>query len=40
MTRAAYLRDAPALRSLGAEQVATAEGEVALALTELILQPD
>jgi CPA2 family monovalent cation:H+ antiporter-2 len=38
LARAAYLRDVPALRSLGAEQVATAEGEVALALTELILQ--
>jgi CPA2 family monovalent cation:H+ antiporter-2 len=36
--RAAYLRDVPGLHNLGAEGVVTAEGEVGLALTEMILQ--
>lgn len=38
LARAAYLRELPALRALGAERVVSAEGEVGLALTELILQ--
>jgi CPA2 family monovalent cation:H+ antiporter-2 len=32
-----YLRDLPGLRSAGADEVVSAEGEVGLALTELIL---
>jgi CPA2 family monovalent cation:H+ antiporter-2 len=38
LARAVYLRDVPALRNLGAEGVVPAEGQVALGLTELILQ--
>ncbi len=37
LARAAYLRELPALRQAGAEAVVSAEGEVALALTEIIL---
>jgi CPA2 family monovalent cation:H+ antiporter-2 len=36
--RGAYLRDVPALRSAGAEQVFSGEGEVALAMTEAVLR--
>ena len=38
LARASYLRDLPALRDAGAEIVVSSEGEVALALTEMILQ--
>ncbi len=38
LARAPYLRDVPGLRDAGAETVVSAEGEVALALTEMILQ--
>ena len=38
LARALYLRDLPSLRSAGAEGVISAEGEVGLALTEMILQ--
>jgi len=38
LARALYLRDLPALRNAGAEGVVSAEGEVGLALTEMILQ--
>jgi CPA2 family monovalent cation:H+ antiporter-2 len=38
LARAPYLRDLPALREAGAEGVVSAEGEVGLALTEMILQ--
>jgi K+:H+ antiporter len=38
LARALYLRDLAALRNAGAEGVVSAEGEVALALTEMILQ--
>jgi CPA2 family monovalent cation:H+ antiporter-2 len=38
LARALYLRDLPGLRSAGAEGVVSAEGEVGLALTEMILQ--
>ena len=37
LARAPYLRDLPPLREAGAETVVSAEGEVALALTEMIL---
>ena len=37
LARALYLRDVPPLRSAGAESVVSAEGEVALALTESLL---
>jgi CPA2 family monovalent cation:H+ antiporter-2 len=37
LARAQYLRDLPELRKAGADQVFTGEGEVALALTESIL---
>ena len=37
LARAAYLRDLPALRTVGADIIFTGEGEVALALTEAIL---
>ena len=36
--RAAYLRDIPALKAAGAQQVFSGEGEVALAMTEAVLQ--
>jgi CPA2 family monovalent cation:H+ antiporter-2 len=36
--RGAYLRDVPKLRSAGAEQVFSGEGEVALAMTEAVLR--
>ncbi len=36
--RGAYLRDVPELRSAGAEQVFSGEGEVALAMTEAVLR--
>jgi CPA2 family monovalent cation:H+ antiporter-2 len=36
--RGGYLRDVPALRSAGAEQVFSGEGEVALAMTEAVLR--
>ena len=36
--RSAYLRDVPALREAGAEQVFAGEGEVALAMTEAVLR--
>ena len=36
--RSAYLRDVPALKSAGAEQVFAGEGEVALAMTEAVLR--
>jgi CPA2 family monovalent cation:H+ antiporter-2 len=36
--RSAYLRDVPALRQEGAEQVFSGEGEVALAMTEAVLR--
>jgi CPA2 family monovalent cation:H+ antiporter-2 len=36
--RSAYLRDVPALRNAGAEQVFAGEGEVALAMTEAVLR--
>jgi CPA2 family monovalent cation:H+ antiporter-2 len=36
--RSMYLRDVPALRTAGAEQVFSGEGEVALAMTEAVLQ--
>jgi CPA2 family monovalent cation:H+ antiporter-2 len=36
--RSAYLRDVPALRDAGAEQVFAGEGEVALAMTEAVLR--
>jgi CPA2 family monovalent cation:H+ antiporter-2 len=38
LARAPYLRDLPALRQAGAEDVVSSEGEVGLALTEMILQ--
>ena len=38
LARAAYLRDLPALTQAGAEAVVSAEGEVGLALTEIMLQ--
>ena len=38
LARAAYLRDIPELRKAGADRIVTGEGEVALALTEEILQ--
>jgi CPA2 family monovalent cation:H+ antiporter-2 len=38
LARAAYLRDLPELRTAGADVVFSGEGEVALALTEAILQ--
>jgi K+:H+ antiporter len=38
LARAPYLRDLADLYSAGADEVLTAEGEVALALTETILQ--
>jgi len=38
LARALYLRDLPSLRTAGAEGVVSAEGEVGLALTEMILQ--
>jgi CPA2 family monovalent cation:H+ antiporter-2 len=37
LARAPYLRDLPALRRAGAEDIVSAEGEVGLALTEMIL---
>jgi CPA2 family monovalent cation:H+ antiporter-2 len=37
LARASYLRDVPALRDTGADVIVSAEGEVALALTEMIL---
>ena len=37
LARAQYLRDLPDLRSAGADEVFTGEGEVALSLTESIL---
>jgi CPA2 family monovalent cation:H+ antiporter-2 len=37
LARAPYLRDLPALRQAGAEDVVSSEGEVGLALTEMIL---
>jgi CPA2 family monovalent cation:H+ antiporter-2 len=36
--RSVYLRDVPPLRSAGAEQVFSGEGEVALAMTEAVLR--
>ena len=36
--RSSYLRDVPTLRSAGAEQVFSGEGEVALAMTESVLR--
>jgi monovalent cation:H+ antiporter-2, CPA2 family len=36
--RAGYLRDVPALRAAGAQHVFSGEGEVALAMTEAVLQ--
>jgi monovalent cation:H+ antiporter-2, CPA2 family len=36
--RSMYLRDVPALRTAGAEQVFSGEGEVALAMTEAVLR--
>jgi CPA2 family monovalent cation:H+ antiporter-2 len=38
LARALYLRDLPSLQNAGAEGVVSAEGEVGLALTEMILQ--
>jgi CPA2 family monovalent cation:H+ antiporter-2 len=38
LARAPYLRDLPALQDAGADAVVSAEGEVGLALTEMILQ--
>ena len=38
LARAAYLRDLPALRNVGADTVFTGEGEVALAFAEAILR--
>ncbi len=38
LARALYLRDVPELRKLGAEGVVSAESEVGLALTEMMLQ--
>ena len=38
LARTAYLRDVPGLRAAGAQAVISAEGEVALALTEVILE--
>jgi len=38
LARVAYLRDLPGLRKAGADRVVTGEGEVALAMTEEILQ--
>ena len=38
LARAPYLRDLPDLRAAGADTVVSAEGEVGLALTEIILQ--
>ena len=38
MERAAYLREAAALRRAGADAVFAAEGEVALAMTEFLLR--
>ena len=35
--RSSYLRDVPQLKHVGAEQVFTGEGEVALAMTEAVL---
>jgi CPA2 family monovalent cation:H+ antiporter-2 len=35
--RAQYLRDVPVLRNAGAEAMVSAEGEVALALTDMML---
>lgn len=37
LARTSYLREAPALRTAGADGVFTGEGEVALAMTEFIL---
>jgi CPA2 family monovalent cation:H+ antiporter-2 len=37
LARAPYLRDLPSLREAGADSVVSAEGEVGLALTELVL---
>lgn len=39
LARAAYVRDVAALRQLGAENVFSGEGEVALALIEAVLRP-
>ena len=36
--RSVYLRDVPPLRTAGAEQVFSGEGEVALAMTEAVLR--
>ena len=38
LVRSAYLREMPALRQAGADSVFSGEGEVALAMTESILQ--
>jgi CPA2 family monovalent cation:H+ antiporter-2 len=38
LARAMYLRDVGALREAGAERVVSAEGEVGLAFTEMVLQ--
>jgi CPA2 family monovalent cation:H+ antiporter-2 len=38
VSRAAYVREAPALRRAGADVVVTSEGEVALAMTERLLR--
>jgi CPA2 family monovalent cation:H+ antiporter-2 len=38
LVRSAYLRERPALRQAGADRVITAEAEVALAMTELVLR--
>jgi CPA2 family monovalent cation:H+ antiporter-2 len=38
VARGAYLRDVPALREAGAEEVFSGEGEVALAMTEAVLR--
>jgi CPA2 family monovalent cation:H+ antiporter-2 len=38
IVRGAYLRDVPALRRAGAEEVFSGEGEVALAMTEAVLR--
>ena len=37
LARAAYVRESPALHQVGAEYVFSGEGEVALAMTEVIL---
>ena len=39
LARTAHLREIPALRQAGADVVIAGEGEVALALTELVLRP-